>query len=440
MQLAFRIFEMTGDRLAFLPSHQQWRREQYWHTKKLPDDLAEHREQVLETAYAAEQPPTFLMINHALGGGTGQHVEELARELKQQGIRTLVMQWHVKGHFRIVPVRLADSEPLFFHWPEELGVLAQLRERLNIQHVHLHHTMDFPSDFLDQFRAFMQRMQLPYDYTVHDYFSICPRFTLFDETVRGYCGEPSDVRKCDACVHMTGSAAGRDVDVRRWRHDYAQMMIEARKVFVPSTDVQTRMRRYAMAAAIDMKPHAEEQREIVPVAARYRSGETLRIVIIGGIAPHKGSKVILDCAEDALARRLPIHFTLIGYSDIDYKLKRLSNVNVTGRFKHEDLPQMLKGGEFHACFLPSVIPETYNYALSEAWRAGLYTACFDIGAIAARVKEAGFGHVMPLEYYFQPEKVNGALLSMPILELFKPEKLVPHFHHYPNVLKDYYEL
>jgi len=439
MKLAYQVFDIAGDRLNFLPSYTHYKREKIW-SLKLPKDLPRYREETLAKDYDADKRPTFLMINHALGGGTGQHVEQLAAALAREGVRTLLLQKHDDDHLRVYPFPRGDVPPLFFRWPEELGQLADLKSRLHLRHIHLHHTMDMPVDFLPRFAAFVARTGLPYDYTVHDYFSICPRFTLFDETVRGYCGEPSDTRKCNACVHSTGSAAGRDVDVRVWRHDYAEMMSDARQVFVPDSDVMQRMRRYAPAANLVLKPHSEENHSITPVAARQRPGEVLRVVTLGGIAPHKGSKVLLDCAEDALKRKLPIEFTLIGYSDIDHKLKSLKNMTVTGQFDAKDLPAMLQKGQFHVAFLPSVIPETYNYTLSECWRAGLFTACFNIGAIASRIRTAQFGSVLPLEWYFYPDKINDHLLSMPVLQLLEPQKLAQHLHQYPAILNDYYGL
>ena len=163
----------------------------------------------------------------------------------------------------------------------------------------------------------------------------------------------------------------------------------------------------------------------------------LKIVILGGIAPHKGSKVLLDCAKDALARNLPLHFTLLGHSDLEKQLAPLKNVTLSGRYLPHKLTGLLKAGKFHLAFLPSVIPETYNYTLSECWQHGLFPVCLDIGAIAARIRATGQGCVLPYEFYYQPERLNDALLSLAIQPIDK-EKIIPALQEYPSLLQNYY--
>jgi hypothetical protein len=60
-------------------------------------------------------------------------------------------------------------------------------------------------------------------------------------------------------------------------------------------------------------------------------------------------------------------------------------------------------------FLPSIWPETWCFALSEAWQAGLFTIAFDLGAQAARIRATGRGAVLPLG--LPAARINDALLS-----------------------------
>jgi glycosyltransferase involved in cell wall biosynthesis len=276
-------------------------------------------------------------------------------------------------------------------------------------------------------------------------------------------------------VRHLGSAAGKDVDVATWRADYGALLSSARKVFVPDADVSQRLARYFPAQEFTLRPHPEtggagggqqadlfsrrqalgslreaggaaqeqskdssEQGEAARAVGVTGGGiSPLKIVIVGGIAPHKGSKVLFDCAQEALQRNLPLHFTLIGYSDIDAKLKTLKNVTVTGHFTPSELTQKLQAGGFHCAFLPSVIPETYNYVLSQCWQHGLFAVCFDIGAIASRIKAAShLGAILPYEWYYQPEKINDALLALSIPTLPTDLPLTD----YTSITRDYYGL
>jgi glycosyltransferase involved in cell wall biosynthesis len=446
LQLVSYVFDLTGDKLAFLPSYQLYLRNRKWLRAPIPANLAAARAEMIAQYFQTPdfQTPaakTMVMISHSLGGGTQQHLDDMISRLEAEGWRIFLLQRHNHEHLRLMVAGYKQGGPLFYRWAEDVDALAQDFLTLGVTHLHLHHTVDFPTDFLVHFRAMIAQTQIPFDYTVHDYFSICPRFTLFDEAVRGYCGEPSDVRKCSACVKTFGSAVGKEQDVAKWREDYGALLQEARQVFVPDTDVAMRLTRYFPEVGFTVHPHLETKPFLAhSVAAIRAAGEPLRVAVIGGIAPHKGSKVLWDCAEDALKRNLPLEFTLIGYSDIDHKLKGLKNVTVTGHFQAESLTKMLQDGQYHLAFLPSVIPETYNYVLSECWRHGLYVVGFAIGAIASRIHAApDCGAVLPLEWYVQPEKINAALLNLTILPV-DGEKRQPSFASYPSLTRDYYGL
>ncbi len=435
--LAYFIFRLTGDRLSFLPTYPQYLREEKWPKEIPPEDLNTYRESVLGTHFAAEHGPAMVMLSHTMGGGTQQHVDDLAARLESESWRVFYLERHDAAHLRLIAPGYKRGAPLYFRWPQETGALQDALKRLNITQMHLHHTLDFPENFRMHLEA-LTGSGLPYDFTIHDYFSICPRFTLYDEAVRGYCGEPEDVRKCDACIHHLGSRLKQDVNVAQWREDYAAIITGARKVFVPDADVEQRLRRYFPNALFSVKPHPEKQREMISIASVRAPGERLRVVTVGGLAPHKGSKVLLDCAQDALKRDLPVDFTLIGHSDIEQQLKTLRNVRVTGHYIPEQLTGLLSNGNYHLAFLPSVIPETYNYTLSECWRHGLYTVGLDIGAIASRIKASpDLGTVLPYDWYYKPEKINDALLNLHPLRL-NASAVAQALQDYVSIQKDYY--
>lgn len=437
-QMVGFVFDLTGKRFRHLPSYALYEREKKWLKAKIPTELPAYRTRVLQSFFSHTQK-TMLMITHSLGGGTGQHVDELSVRLEKEGWRVLQLQRHNQNHLRIVTPNFAHGEPLFYRWPEEIPALITDLRALQTAHLHLHHTVDLPEDFLPHFYEIAGALGLLFDFTVHDYFSICPRFTLFDEAVRGYCGEPSDVRKCNACVKYQGSAAGKDIDVATWRNNYGTMLRKARKTYVPDSDVGQRLQRYFPDVTFHTMPHPEA-RTLNNLAAPYQKGQPLKLVTIGGIAPHKGSKVIYDCAEDALRRGLPLEFHLVGYSDIDHKLQSLKNVTVSGHFQLHELPEKLKTGGFHMGFLPAIWPETYNYTLSECWRHGLYTIGLDIGAIASRIKAApSLGKVLPYEWYLTPEKINDALMQV-IPPAMQESDVQAALKDYDNFTRDYYQI
>ena len=85
-------------------------------------------------------------------------------------------------------------------------------------------------------------------------------------------------------------------------------------------------------------------------------------------------------------------------------------VFVTGGFAPEEADRLIRGQRAALGWLPSIWPETWCFALSDAWRAGLNVAVFDIGAQAERVRATGRGTLLPLG--LSPMQINDALLAL----------------------------
>jgi hypothetical protein len=164
----------------------------------------------------------------------------------------------------------------------------------------------------------------------------------------------------------------------------------------------------------------------------------LRVAVIGGINAHKGRDILLACARDARARRLPLQFVVIGYTDKDDLLRKTSHVTITGRYRQEEVFDLLESQRCHCAFLPSIWPETWSYTLSIAFRARLLPIVFDIGVQASRIREVGFGHTLLMTS--DGKHINNELLSL-IPRLTEPWPDLSHaFPTYQNLLGDYYDL
>ena len=438
-RVQFFCFSKLPFLFQHLPGYQIWSLQNPLQNEKeiAKLDLPAIRAEALKLPnFQSKGEPTIVMVSHDLGGGTEHHVKQLSEKLQAEGINSWIIRSLGKHHIRLLPFGNKSTETLIYSLETEVELLLKQLESLNIRLIHVHHLVDFGPDFADKIRSFAERLEMPYDFTAHDYLSICPRYTLYDDAVRGYCGEP-DVKRCQGCVKTFGSAAGKDVNVRKWRDDYAEFLKGARHIYTPDLDVKNRLERYLPDSKILNRPHWDE-REITPLKRQKKENRPLRILTLGAIAPHKGSMILKECAEDAKKRGLSIEFTLIGFSDIDYQLKKF--MKVTGPYKPEELPDMLREGQFDAVFLPAVWPETFNYTLSEILHFGLYPISFDIGAIGRRITEIGYGSVLAYDIYRDAEAINNQILGIDIPESVPVEKLKAAQVSYGNLLEDYYNL
>ena len=93
---------------------------------------------------------------------------------------------------------------------------------------------------------------------------------------------------------------------------------------------------------------------------------------------------------------MPLSFHLVGYSSDDRRLLDTGKVHITGRYEEHEAVTLAVAQRAQLAWLPSIWPETWCFTLTQAWRAGLRVAAFDIGTPAERIRRTGRGWLFPL--------------------------------------------
>lgn len=382
----------------------------------------------------------MLIVTHDWGGGTEQHVHDLAGLLEAAGVAVFFCR-----AAKDAPGRIEITDPVCDFLPNlpKPGLadgpdsLAQLINSAGVRHIHIQHLAGLGDAAPDFFRWVARRAGISYDVTLHDYMAVCPRINLIDLT-GVYCGEPSaDV--CESCLAHEGSPFGRPT-IWTWREQYQRLLSEARRVFVPHEDVALRMRRFFPDIHFEVRPHPEPGRSRGQGApTRPRQGRR-RVALLGAIGPHKGSALLEQVARHACDAGLPLDFVVVGYTDRDAALRPIGNVEITGPYEATEAAAALIAAAPDLVWFPSVWPETYAYTLSTAFEAGVFPVVFDFGASGARVRAAGWGAAWPIGAMLSPEGLCRALLDQPIHP--KPPDLAARTAPaaYPNPLRSYYGL
>lgn len=353
--------------------------------------------------------PAVLLITLALEGGTRRHVEERRRALEQEGRRVLLLAPAKKPlHCRLIDPTRPELLDMVFDGESEIGLLVDLLGRCAIERIEIHHSLDHHPALLE----LPQRLGVPHDVVLHDYHWLCPQISLTRGEDGRYCGEPQpSLPNCETCLLEHGSESGEKITVAALRDRSARLLATARRVVAPSRDVAERYRRYFPAIAAEIRPW-DSTPPPSPLAGEGRGGgvRRARIAIIGAMGPHKGFEVLRACALDAAARDLPLDFILIGYSVDDAALLATGRIDITGRYEEEEAETLIRQQQADCAFIPSIWPETWCYALSEAWRAGLPAAVFDLGTPAERIRTQGGGTILP--HGASPASINDALLAL----------------------------
>ncbi len=382
------------------------------------DPLASARRALDAARLAAGKPrEAVLLVTHDDGGGVEQAVRARIAELAAAGHEALLLRPVLLGdgdgetRYRAGFCRLDDAAGSFpnlvFRLPDQLAALRELLRRRRVRAVEIHHLLGHDRAVAGLAAA----LKVTLAWHLHDYACVCPRVTLSWPDGR-YCGEPSPVEACEACIADHGRRDGSDLPVAALRAASAAALASA-PVTVPSADVATRLARHLPGvAARVVRP--ESDADLPGIVARPVAGRR-RIAVPGAIGPEKGYDVLLACARDAARRDLPIEFVVVGYSLDDARLMATGRVWVTGRYEAADGEALLRAQAASLAFIPSTCPETWCFALSLAWRAGLAACSFDLGAQAERIRASGRGFLLPLG--LAAGGINAALLAPPPLAM-----------------------
>ncbi len=370
------------------------------------DPLAGARRRIDALRWRAARMPgasrATLIVTHDQGGGV-----ERAVAARVAGRRAIVLRPARLPDGRI-GVRLAAASDegafpnLVFAVPDELPALVRLLRAEPVTHVELHHLLGHSPAVLDLARL----LDVPYEVHVHDYAWLCPRVVLLGAGGR-YCGEP-DLAGCAACVAAAGRLLDEEIDAAALRRRSARVLAGARRVVVPSADAAARIARHFPGVTLDVVPH---ENDWVPSAMELAVRRPVpgRVAVIGAIGVAKGFDVLLDCARDAVARALPLGFVVIGHTIDDARLMATGRAFVTGPYEPGEAEALIRAQDAAIAFVPSVVPETWCFTLTEAWRAGLRVVAFDLGAQAERVRGTGGGTLLPTDA--SPARINDALLA-----------------------------
>ncbi|MBB2963697.1 glycosyltransferase [Methylobacterium sp. R2-1] len=430
---------------TLLIKHPDYQRRIHNHIKVDPARFARRRLDLYRFAKRATgsvERGLALIVTHDLGGGVETHIEALGLRLAEAGLAVVYLRTDEPGGFKLglpggsgidFPVSILDPLSL----DRDADLLAELIGWLGPSMVHVHSLagLDAPST-----RAAMRLIEeagIGYAVTLHDYATVCHRNNL----VRPdgvYCGlaEPA---ACRACIRLDRDADRIALpDPAERRRAWAGFLGRAGTVFAPSADLADRIGPALHLDGIVLRPH-EETLTGVEFKSRQRREGPLRVAVIGSIGPQKGFDVIHNIALDAQLRQLPLEITIIGRS-ADPRAMEAVGVRETGPYRGDDaaLTDIARLNP-DLVLVPSISPETYCYTLSLALAAGVPPVVFDLGAQAERLSESGQGHRLDPALADDPQRLNAALLALPIDALWAARKpFRPTV--YPRILEDYYGL
>lgn len=318
-----------------------------------------HAADVLTSEFKPDRP-TVLICLHSSGGGTLTHAHELATSL-QRHANPLFLFGGANRPLILSNKATHPPQGIAFD-PSEMEELARLLKQVGIDHIDVHHAVGFE----EPLEALLDRLGMPYDITLVDYYFVAkhPHLAGRDGTFVGD-GAPTRSRLRAQPLPLYINASRR-IAISR---DMARRLRELRPEFA------------VICAAHWGRPPSERRGVFVP---RLWNDETLRVLVFGPVAEHKGWSALVEAAELVRARNLPIEFHVLGASESGKPLPAIRSLIEHGWFAPETLSARIGSIAPHLAWYPAQVPETWCYALNDGMTAGLPIVANAIGALTER--------------------------------------------------------
>jgi hypothetical protein len=306
-----------------------------------------------------------LHVTSTPGGGVDRHIRDIVRSTSRAHL-----VWHASDSADVIetfsPRRFFPLAP---RWSETGGEMlaAWLRDQ-GIGIVHAHSVARMPRTRATWAARVLEARLVA---TLHD--------VLF---LRADALDPAAPRVPDAA----------------WLAQTASFLERAAARIAPSDYLAEVAREHLAGLAIDVVPNGSPVRAEAPAQAaraEFLARRPRRVaVVLGAIGPHKGARILEEAAE-RLARR-HIGIVLIGYLDAQAGPGwRNPGLFVHGAYDDEAVAGLVSayGGEL--ALFPNQVPESFSYALSDLWDAGIPALVPPEGALGERVARCGGGWLLP---------------------------------------------
>ena len=127
-----------------------------------------------QTRWVPDGRPVFVLVHRRGGGGTDRHLRELTTGLRTAGVRPVMIAAGPRNMLTWEEPGTAGQRSWTFQGASTRESMTALLEALMPVHAHIHSMMKLPEMLLE----LLVLRGVTYDWTLHDYYPICPRRTL----------------------------------------------------------------------------------------------------------------------------------------------------------------------------------------------------------------------------------------------------------------------
>jgi len=377
--------------VKLLNRHPNYGKDVDTYIKKDPHNTLRH---ILVLMSANKKIGTHLIFDHNLGGGANIYADELIEKYNHKRLNTL----HIKYDFYTNTFKLFHQykKYTFSFKISTLEELQILLSKLTIQEIFLNSIVSFKNsiDLLKYFNTLVDKTQTKLTIPIHDYYAICPSYTLLNNEGK-YCDVPS-LEKCKSCM-SSNTQEWRNfysdtINMNLWREQWHSLLEKSKHILCfsnASKEILLKAYPELHSNTIEVIPH--QVKHLSPVVIPKKNNPTITIGILGAINYAKGSQIIKHLIQTIERDKLDINIVVVGEMAEHVKS---NHFHTTGRYKRNELPDIIKHEQIDMFIIPSIWPETFSYTTQEIMMMELPLMVFNLGAPAERVKDYAKGYII----------------------------------------------
>ncbi|MCB1564349.1 MAG: glycosyltransferase [Xanthomonadales bacterium] len=338
--------------------------------------------------------PVLLHVLHGWGGGAARFVGDLIHGDDQRVHRVLIASGRQgEGNGLRLSLQAGPDSPALRQWPlsapidacaiasaEYRAVLDEVIARESVAGILVSSLIGHSLDAL--------RTGLPTAVVCHDYFPLWPLLhDAFDNADRDF--SPDTI--ADALARASREWVFGERRAAHWqalREGWLAAVSERQLPLVaPSNSLRGNLLRIEPRLSADRLQVIEHGfagwSSTTPDIATDTDRRALRIVVPGRINGGKGEDLLAD-----LLPQLPadVEVILLGSGRAGMRFFGQGGVHLQMNYDHDELPALLAELRPDAALLPSTVPETWSYLLSELWSLGLPVIATRLGSFAERIE------------------------------------------------------
>lgn len=328
----------------------------------------------------------ILYINHSFGGGADLYLRKKADEFIKNGHEVYQVIYQPDFH-QYELINMKDDEHYYF---DDINILLYLVS-MKAKHIYFNELVSYPNikgliDTVHKIKSIHPHIQ--FTYLVHDYFCICPRLNLINVNDR-YCGLP-EVKDCDICLKRANFDQSKSIV--EWRSLNAKLLNTCDEIICFSNSSKKYLVRVYQNLSDKIKVIGHIIDELR--APKVKNDNIITIGLLGQLCKHKGIEKIKELIQYIHNNQLS-KYRIVCIGDAQ-DVRNDSVFFATGKYRREDIVNLVEEYNIDVFFMSSVCPETFSYTISEIQSMKRPLISYDLGAQGERTKNYKLGKVIPL--------------------------------------------